>query len=145
PAAIGGPGDARPVARMVPPAHAAAREAEARAEWAIEKADLQKERSIGIALGTGGGGMAFVEEQYRAWFNEGKGSLFSITAGTHGNLSSEISIALRLRGPSHVLSTGCTSSSDAIGYAAMLIRAGVVPAMLAGGADAPIAPGILTT
>src|SRR6185503_6200183 len=31
----------------------------------------------------------------------------------------------------------------AIGYAAMLIRAGVVPAMLAGGADAPINAGIL--
>ena len=50
---------------------------------------------------------------------------------------------LHLRGPSHVLSTGCTSSTDAIGYAAMLIRSGVVPTMLVGGADAPIAPGIL--
>src|SRR5439155_17704308 len=59
-------------------------------------------------------------------------------------LSSEISIALHLRGPSHVLSTGCTSSTDAIGYAMRLIRAGVVPAMLAGGADAPISSGILT-
>jgi 3-oxoacyl-[acyl-carrier-protein] synthase II len=42
-----------------------------------------------------------------------------------------------------VLSTGCTSSTDAIGYAMTLIRAGAVPAMLAGGADAPIAEGIL--
>jgi 3-oxoacyl-[acyl-carrier-protein] synthase II len=42
------------------------------------------------------------------------------------------------------LSTGCTSSTDALGYAAMLIRAGVVPMMLTGGADAPISPGILT-
>ena len=75
---------------------------------------------------------------------QGKGSLFSITAGTHGNLSSELSIALRLRGPSHVLSTGCTSSTDAIGHALLLIRAGVVPMMLAGGADAPISHGILT-
>src|SRR5205823_8938482 len=49
-----------------------------------------------------------------------------------------------LRGPSHVLSTGCTSSTDAIGYAMMLIRTGVVPMMLAGGADAPISRGILT-
>src|SRR5207244_8450240 len=70
--------------------------------------------------------------------------LFSITAGTHGNLSSELSIQLHLRGPSHVLSTGCTSSTDAIGYAAMLIRTGVVPMMLAGGADAPNSTGILT-
>src|SRR5205807_4032831 len=36
------------------------------------------------------------------------------------------------------------SSTDALGYAMMLIRAGVIPMMLAGGADAPISRGILT-
>jgi 3-oxoacyl-[acyl-carrier-protein] synthase II len=101
-------------------------------------------RSIGVLLGTGGGGLAFVEEQYRTFFTQGTGSLYSITAGTHGNLSSELSIALGLRGPSHVLSTGCTSSTDAIGHAMMMIRAGIAPMMLAGGADAPISRGILT-
>ncbi len=100
--------------------------------------------AIGVALGTGGGGQAFVEEQYRLFHTQGKGSLFSITAGTHGNLSSELSIALGLRGPSHVLSTGCTSSTDALGYASLLIRAGIIPMMLAGGADAIISHGILT-
>ena len=39
-------------------------------------------------------------------------------------VSSEISISLRLRGISHVLSCGCTSSTDAIGYAAALLRSG---------------------
>jgi 3-oxoacyl-[acyl-carrier-protein] synthase II len=106
--------------------------------------DIEGQRQIGCSLGTGGGGLAFVEEQYRTFFTEGKGSLFSITAGTHGNLSSELSIALRLRGPSHVLSTGCASSTDAIAYGALLIRAGVVPMMLAGGADSPVSRGILT-
>jgi 3-oxoacyl-[acyl-carrier-protein] synthase II len=142
--AIIGAVEARRVPRMVPLAIAAAREALAGAEWRIDPEDIRRQRGIGIALGTGGGGLAFVEEQYKAWFLEGKGSLFSITAGTHGNLSSEISIALHLRGPSHVLSTGCTSSTDAIGYATMLIRNGTIPAMLAGGSDAPISPGILT-
>jgi 3-oxoacyl-[acyl-carrier-protein] synthase II len=136
--------EARRVPRMVPMAIAASREALAQAELAIDSDDLERQRTIGVALGTGGGGLAFVEEQYRTFFTEGKGSLFSITAGTHGNLSSELSIALKLRGPSHVLSTGCTSSTDAIGYAMMLIRSGVVRAMVAGGADAPISRGILT-
>jgi 3-oxoacyl-[acyl-carrier-protein] synthase II len=122
---------------------AASREAMQQAGLRLEPDDVESQRAVGVALGTGGGGLAFVEEQYRTWFTQGKGSLFSITAGTHGNLSSELSIALRLRGPSHVLSTGCTSATDAIGHAMMLIRAGIVPAMLAGGADAPIAPGIL--
>jgi len=132
------------VPRMVPMALAASREAMTRAGLHFEADDVERQREVGVALGTGGGGLAFVEEQYRTFFAEGTGSLYSITGGTHGNLSSELSIALRLRGPSHVLSTGCTSSTDAIGYAMMLIRAGAVPAMLAGGADAPISKGILT-
>src|SRR5205085_1978692 len=122
----------------------ASREALAQARMEFAPDDVESQRQVGVSLGTGGGGLAFVEEQYRTFFTEGTGSLFSITAGTHGNLSSELSIALRLRGPSHVLSTGCTSSTDAIGYAATLIRGGVVRAILAGGADAPISRGILT-
>ena len=144
PAGEMGPAELRRVPRMVPLALAASREALAQAGVQFEADDVESQRQVGVALGTGGGGLAFVEEQYRTFFQSGGGSLFSITAGTHGNLSSELSIALRLRGPSHVLSTGCTSSTDAIGYAAMLVRGGVVPAMLAGGADAPISRGILT-
>ena len=138
------PAEARRVPRMIPMALAASRQALRQANWRIERDDLSAQRKIGVALGTGGGGLAFVEQQYCTFFREQKGSLYSITAGTHGNLSSELSIALQLRGPSHVLSTGCTSSTDAIGYAMMLIRGGVIPMMLAGGADSPIAPGILT-
>ena len=144
PAEVLSPAELRRVPRMIPMALAASREALRQADLALDADDLQRQRQIGVALGTGGGGLAFVEDQYRTFFADGHASLFSITAGTHGNLSSELSIALRLRGPSHVLSTGCTSSTDAIGYAMTLIRAGVVPAMLAGGADAPISRGILT-
>jgi len=136
--------DARRVPRMIPLALHASRQALAAAGLQIDPQDIKSQRKIGVALGTGGGGLAFVEEQYRTFFTEGKGSLYSITSGTHGNLSSELSIALHVRGPSNVLSTGCTSSTDALGYAAMLIRTGTMPMMLAGGADAPIAPGILT-
>ncbi len=144
PEATMGTAELRRVPRMIPMALHASREAMAQAGIHLAPDDLERQRGVGVALGTGGGGLAFVEEQYRSFFTEGTGSLFSITAGTHGNLSSELSIALGLRGPSHVLSTGCTSSTDAIGYATMLIRAGTVPAMLAGGADAPISRGILT-
>ena len=136
--------DARRVPRMVHLALAASREAIESARVEIDPQNLELQRKIGVSLGTGGGGLAFVEDQYRAFFLHGSPSLFSITAGTHGNLSSELSIALHLRGPSHVLSTGCTSSTDAIGYATMLIKNGTVPMMLAGGADAPISTGILT-
>src|SRR5690606_7962672 len=130
--------------RMVHLALAASREALAQSGIAPAADDLEGQRRIGVMLGTGGGGLAFVEQQYGTFFRERRGSLYSITGGTHGNLSSELSIALRLRGPSHVISTGCTSSTDAIGHALLMIRAGLATAMLAGGADAVIAPGILS-
>jgi 3-oxoacyl-[acyl-carrier-protein] synthase II len=135
--------DVRRVPRMIPLALAASREALVMAGLVERLRNVDEARRIGVALGTGGGGMSFIEDQYRSYFVDGRASLVSITAGTHGNLSSELSIALGLRGPSHVISTGCTSSSDAIGYSSLLIRSGVTPMMLTGGADAPIASGIL--
>jgi len=147
PAAVMEPAELRRVPRMVPLALLASREAMAQAgvnEWIDADSDpTHRQRQIGVCLGTGGGGLVFVEEQCRQYYTGGSASLFSIIAGTHGNLSSELSIALKLRGPSHVLSTGCTSGTDALGYAAMLIRAGMAPMMLAGGADAPISHGSL--
>lgn len=144
PTSVLDPPEVKRVPRMIPFALAASREALANARIDIPPDDIKQQRKIGVALGTGGGGLAFVEEQYRKLFTEGTPSLYSITAGTHGNLSSELSINLHLRGPSHVISTGCASSTDALGYATMLIRNGVVDMMLAGGADAPISPGILS-
>jgi 3-oxoacyl-[acyl-carrier-protein] synthase II len=47
------------------------------------------------------------------------------------------------RGMSHIVSTGCTSSTDAIGYAFRHIQSGVMDTMVAGGVDSPIAPLIL--
>jgi 3-oxoacyl-[acyl-carrier-protein] synthase II len=70
-------------------------------------------------------------------------SPYAIPVSIVGIVSSEISIALGLRGISHVLSTGCTSSTDAIGYAASLIRSGDADALITGGADACATPGMI--
>src|SRR2546421_8598 len=58
------PVEARRVPRMVPMAIAASREALESAGMRIDPDDLAQQRSIGVSLGTGGGGIAFVEEQY---------------------------------------------------------------------------------
>ncbi|MFT3786616.1 MAG: beta-ketoacyl-[acyl-carrier-protein] synthase family protein [Tepidisphaeraceae bacterium] len=143
PSAVMDETELRRVPRLIPMALAASREAIAMARLPIELLDDQ--RRTAVVLGTGGGGLAFVEQQYQLMFAEnGRASLFSITAGTHGNLSSELSIQLGLRGPSHVVSTGCTSSTDALGYARLLIRSGQADRVVVGGADSPIAPGILS-
>jgi 3-oxoacyl-[acyl-carrier-protein] synthase II len=58
-------------------------------------------------------------------------------------MSSEISMRFGFRGLSHVISTGCTSSTDALGYAMREIRAGGLALMLVGGVDSPILEGVI--
>jgi len=106
---------------------------------------LEQKREIGVILGTGGGAQEFSEEQYRLWHSGHvkQVSLFCIPSGTMGTIPSEISMRFGFRGYSHVVTAGCTSSTDAIGYAYQHIQAGVQPMFLVGGVDSPITPGII--
>ncbi len=137
--------DHKHVPRTVPLALASAREAVADSGISPELLSLEQKRRFGVVIGTGGGGLAFTEKQFGYWFsgNERRGSIYTIPSSTHGGLSSEISMVFGLHGLSHVISTGCTSSTDAIFYAAQHISLGKQDTMLAGGVDSPIAPGIL--
>jgi 3-oxoacyl-[acyl-carrier-protein] synthase II len=112
------------VSRTVPLAIVAAREAMEDAGLDPAGLDPATRREVGVMLGTGGGGIEFVEELYGHYYRGQveRATVLAIPAGTHGNIASEISIQLGLRGPSHVLSTGCTSSTDALGYAFRRIR-----------------------
>jgi 3-oxoacyl-[acyl-carrier-protein] synthase II len=139
------PKDRKHVPRTVPLALAAAREALEDARLFPSDLSLDERRAFGVELGTGGGGLAFTEQQYEYWYvgPTSKASVYTIPASTHGGLSSELSMAFGLRGLSHIVSTGCTSSTDAMAYAAQHIALGRQDVMLSGGVDAPIAPGIL--
>ncbi len=140
------PKDRKHVPRTVPLALAAAREAFHDAGITPEDLSLEARQEIGVEIGTGGGGLPFVEDHYAIWYQGGshsKASVYIIPAATHGTLSSELSMAFGLRGLSHVVSTGCTSSTDAIAYATQHIVLGRQELMIAGGVDAPLAPGIL--
>ncbi len=139
------PKDRKHVPRTVPLALKAAREAVADAEIQTDKLTLSERQNFGVVLGTGGGGLSFTEKQYVYWLTgeKNKASLYTIPSSTHGGLSSELSMVFGLHGLSHIVSTGCTSSTDAIGYAAQHIALGKQNMMLAGGVDSPIARGIL--
>jgi 3-oxoacyl-[acyl-carrier-protein] synthase II len=130
------------VSRAVPLAVAASAEALNDAGISWPEMSHKQKREVGVILGTGGGAQEFTEEHYRLWHSgqEKKASLFVIPSGTMGTLSSEISMRFGFRGPSHVVTTNCTSSTDALGYALDQIRFGTVPVLLAGGVDAPISP-----
>ncbi len=103
------------------------------------------EPGAGVVIGSGGGGIDVGERQYYDFFVEHgrKVTPYAIPISIVGMMSSEISISLRLRGMSHVLSCGCTSSTDAIGYAAALVRSGEADVLLSGGADACVIPGMM--
>jgi 3-oxoacyl-[acyl-carrier-protein] synthase II len=103
------------------------------------------EAGAGVIIGSGGGGIDVGERQYHDFFVEQgrKVTPYAIPISIVGMMSSEISISLRLRGVSHVLSCGCTSSTDAIGYGAALIRSGEAEVVLSGGADACVTPGMI--
>ncbi len=128
------------VSRAVALARAAA--GEALEDAGIETEHLGRDglRRIAVLVGSGGGSQVFTEEQYRHYFENRvkQVSVYTIPTSTIGTLSSEVSMAFGLRGFSHLVSTGCTSSTDAIGYAAEQVRHGVVESVLAGGVDAPI-------
>src|SRR2546423_9165887 len=84
--------DRRHVARTVPLALAAAREALEDAALQPSDFTLEQRRAFGVLLGTGGGGLAFTEEQYKYWYTDepGSASIYTIPASTHGGLSSEL-------------------------------------------------------
>jgi 3-oxoacyl-[acyl-carrier-protein] synthase II len=103
------------------------------------------EAGAGVLIGSGGGGIDVGEKQYEDFFTSGGRHVtpYAIAVGICGMVSSEISISLGLRGMSHVLSCGCTSSTDAMGYAASLIRSGEYDVILSGGTDGCVLPGMI--
>ena len=133
------------VSRVLPLALAAATEALRDAGIDSASLPLEQRRRFGVILGSGGGSQEFTEEQYRLFFHQQykQMSLFCVPTGVMGTLSSELSVRFGLRGPSHVVTTGCTSSTDAFGYSLRQIQSGRLDMALSGGADAPITLGIV--
>jgi len=133
--------DVRRLPRLVPMALAACTEALTMARLSI---DRPERLTIGLILGTGAGGIDFTLDQAIAGYTPGstrQPSLWTITNATHGNLAGELSIRLGLLGPSLCTSTGCASSSDAIGLAMDMLRSdrpGAPDVIVAVGADAHI-------
>lgn len=139
------PFERKHVSRSVPMAICATFEALKDAGLDTDAMSIDDKRHIGVVLGTGGGAQDFSEAQYISWLTgkERQASLYAIPSGTMGTMSSEISMKFGFRGMSQVVTSGCTSSTDAIGYAYRQIQAGVIPMIVSGGVDSPIALGIV--
>lgn len=133
------------VSRSVPLAAAAV--AEAVEDAGLEPRSMTRDelRGVGVIVGSGGGSQDFTEEQYRLYYSghQKQCSVYTIPTSTIGTLASEVSMRFGFRGLSHIVSTGCTSSTDALGYALFHIQRGSLKTVVAGGVDSPIAPLIL--
>jgi 3-oxoacyl-[acyl-carrier-protein] synthase II len=137
--------DAKRVGRAVPLLLTAAREALQGAGICSHALTREEKQSWGVVIGSGGGAADFTEEQYRRYFSDQlrRVSAYNVSSSTPGGLSSELSLSFDFRGPSHLISTGCTSSTDALGYAFNMIRFGLAEHLVSGGVDATITPGVM--
>ena len=104
-----------------------------------EKSESKAER-IGVAIGSGIGGLEIIENNYRAYLEKGPrrispfvipGSLVSMVAGY-------LSIMYGFKGPNIAISTACSTGTHNIGDAARLIEYGDADVMVAGGAESGI-------
>jgi 3-oxoacyl-[acyl-carrier-protein] synthase II len=98
--------------------------------------------TAGCYVGTALGGIAFAETQHRAFMSDGLGGVDPLLAlAVFGGAGpTNVAIDLGLRGPSQANSNSCASGAIAIGEAFRVVRDGYAPIMLAGGAEAPLAP-----
>ncbi|WP_368187947.1 beta-ketoacyl synthase [Aestuariibius sp. HNIBRBA575] len=91
----------------------------------------------GVVLGTSGGGMNTLDENYRSVFEEGKNRVhpFVVPKLMNNAAASHLSMEYNLKGPSFTVATACASSNHAMGQAFNMIRSGMCKAMVTGGAE----------
>lgn len=112
-----------------------AREAVAEAGWTAE--DLA---DAALVVGTSRGNAA-------GWLGPWPGRrpfrLMAASNTIHSEPAAAITIELGIRGPNHVLASGCAAGLDAVGIAMMLVRSGAAPRALAVAVDLPLVPILL--
>lgn len=109
---------------------------------ALEAAGLRNsqepvERRVATIVGTGGGVAESVEEAYRRYSEGGLKGVRPTTVVRiiNNSISSGVSIRFHLTGPNYVVTSACTSASNAIGVAMRMVRDGYADQALCGGTD----------
>jgi 3-oxoacyl-[acyl-carrier-protein] synthase II len=116
------------------------------AQMALADAGIAAEEAArdgaGIYIGSALGGVAFGEEQHREYVLRGAHHVNPLLALSvfGGAGSSNATIELGFTGPSLAYGNSCAAGLIALGEAARLIEDGRASIMLAGGAEAPLAP-----
>jgi 3-oxoacyl-[acyl-carrier-protein] synthase II len=113
---------------------------------AVDQAQLLIDEStqhrIGVAIGSGVGGLLMMESQAHVLADRGpdRVSPFCVPMMIPNMAAGLTAIALGAKGPSSAVSTACAAGSNAIGDAFRLIQLGLADAMVCGGAESAITP-----
>ncbi|MGQ7274555.1 beta-ketoacyl-ACP synthase II [Marinobacter sp. V034] len=119
----------------------------AAASQAVESAGLDAEGAcdperIGVAIGSGIGGLEFIERNVKALEAGGprKVSPFFVPASVINMIGGNVAIKYGFQGPNIAITTACTTGTHNIGYAARTIKYGDADVMLAGGSEMATTP-----
>jgi len=117
----------------------AAKEAVGHAGLVIDASNAQR---IGVAIGSGVGGLLMMESQAHVLADRGpdRVSPFCVPMMIPNMATGLAAIALGAKGPSSAVATACAAGSNAIGDAFRLIQLGLADAMVCGGAESAITP-----
>jgi len=103
-----------------------------------------EDERIGVLIGTGLGGCETLDGSYKRMYADNtRVPPLSIPMSMYNAASAAVSAKFGAKGVSYSVVSACASSAHAIGLAAQAIRSGQADAMLAGGSDAPLVPGII--
>jgi len=120
---------------------------EALADSGLELSGIAPHRT-GVTVGSAVGATMGLDQEYRVVSDGGRLDLVDHEyAVPHlynffvpSSFAAEVAWSAGAEGPATVVSTGCTSGLDSVGYAAELIRENSADVMIAGATDAPISP-----
>jgi minimal PKS ketosynthase (KS/KS alpha) len=121
--------------------------AEAVADSGIEFDEERLDRT-GVVMGSAVGGTTGLEEEYVVVSDHGRewlvdvdyASPFLYQALIPSSLAADVAVRYGTHGPVQVISTGCTSGIDAIGYAHHLVQDGEADIVITGASDSPLSP-----
>ena len=117
----------------------AAKQAVAHAGLSI---DEHNQHRVGVAIGSGVGGLLMMETQAHVLNDRGpdRVSPFCVPMMIPNMATGLAAIAIGAKGPSSAVATACAAGSNAIGDAFRLIQLGLADAMVCGGAESAITP-----
>ncbi len=111
------------------------------ADSGLEVTDQNRHR-IGVAIGSGIGGIVTIEKCHKVLLDRGPGrvSPFFVPSSIINMISGQLSVQYGLQGPNIAIVTACTTGTHNIGFSARMIAHGDADVMIAGGAEKSISP-----